>query len=211
MKKVLTLIVIISLFIFMPVVKAENFSTFSIRANFSNEVNVTYISGLYVMLDIPGHDDLETIELNNENMFYYTSKDIPNNTTFDSAYVKGDKVGRYSITGEIKNNTSVNSATLYLTIRLNNRSTTTTTTTTTTKKVVEDDDIIIVDDDGNVKTTDASEEIKTVVLTSTNTTLSAPAQNRMRLYKYLLIVVGVLVGIVLLMIAVKAIRTANLM
>jgi hypothetical protein len=215
MKKVLSLFIVISLFIFMPVVKAENFSRFTIRTSVSNSININELSSIIVYMALPGEDDFREIELNRRDLFNYETFDMPDGSEFDNAIVYGDKIGKYNIKGELTKKEGPNVATLYLTVHLNGENpmiTTTTTTTTTTKsqQVVADDDIIIVDDDGNVKTT-ASTDVPTVVITSSQSSISNAARNRLELYKYVLMIVVALLVIVGLMIVVKIIRTANLM
>lgn len=213
MKKLLSIMILFSFFVFMPIVKADTFNSFYIRAGFSNSVNVAQISAIYVMVEVPEEEESREIELNNTNLFNVTLKDMPNsNVQFDSAYVKGDKVGRYVITGEITRNENTNTARLDIKVSLRDSTTSTTTTTTTTlPSVIENDDIIIVDDDGNVKPTSTTEPFETVVITTGNTSISQAAQNRLKLYKYIFIAVGILIAVVLFMLVVKVIRTSNLM
>lgn len=215
MKKVLSIFIVISLFIFMPVVKADNYSKFTIRTSVSSSVDIKNISSIIVYMAVPGEDEFREITLNKSDLFKYETNDMPVGSEFDNAMVQGDRIGKYLIKGEMQNREGSNYATLNISVYNNGNNpmiTTSTTTTTTTKsqQVVADDDIIVVDDDGNVKTTTTNNS-QTITITSSTSTISSAAKNRLELYKYVIAIVVGLVVIVALMIVVKIIRTSNLM
>lgn len=209
MKKINILVIILLSLIFIPTVKAENFTKFTARSNFSNNINVSAIQSVVALISVPGEEDFREIELTNTNLFNYETTDMPTNAEFDSAYVKGDRGGDFTITGRL--NKSGSTATLEIMVSVYTTTTTTTTTKVQTSKVVGDDDIIIIDDNGNVNTTEGTNPYETVVIISTSASISEAAQNRKAIYRIVLLAVGLLLAVVIFMIIVKAIRTSNLM
>ena len=204
------LLILVLLFGFIPVVYAENFASFTVTTSFSNEIDVTQIPSIYVLISVPGEEDYREIELTRDNMFNYDSKEMPNSDIqFDSAYIAGDRYGKYKLDGDLKR-TDSNTATLTISVFLNNGSVTTSTTTTArtttvyTSQVNSPDDVIIVDDNGNVRTTAS-------VTTTTASVISDAAKARLELYKYIFIGIGIFVVIVVFLILVKIVRTNNLM
>ena len=207
MKKVSYVLVFIISLLFVSTVNAENFTKFTARANFSNNINIGNIESVIALISVPGEEDFREIELIRNNLYNYESTDIPNNAEFDSAYVKGDRGGDFTVSGKMTKNG--NYATLEILVSV--YTTTTTTTTVATTQVVGDDDIIIVDDSGNVKTTVSQDPNQTVVVTEASTTISEAAKARLSLYKYIVLAVIGLLVVVGLMIIVKVIRTSQLM
>ena len=214
MKKILNILVILVLFGFVPVVNAANFSSFKVSTSFSNDIDVQQIPAIYVLIAVPGEEDFREIELTRENLFNYETKDMPNsNIEFDSAYIAGDRYGKYILSGELKRNDTLNMASLVVTVLENNGKNTTTSKTTTTavttsgsSTVSGSDDVIVIDDNGKVQTTSA----ETITIT-TKTEISEKAKARLHLYKYIFIGVAVLLAVVGFIILVKVVRTSNLM
>lgn len=206
MKKIkLFLIVLLTMFV-LPNVYADNFDKFSVTTNFSNDINVMSIKEIIVLISVPGEEDFREISLLNSNLYNYSSTDIPNTATFDSAYVVGDVTGNYNVTGKYAVND--NSANLQIMVSIYKPNTTTTTVSTTknvTTSSVNGDDIIVIDDNGNVVN---PEDVTT---TEKTTTISTGAKLRMSAYKYILLIAGVFVAFIVFMIIVKVIRTSNLM
>ena len=210
MKKVLSLLIIVLSVVFIPVVNAANFTNFTVRTSFSNDIDVTKIPAIYVLVSVPGEEDYREIELTRDNLFNYSTNDMPNTEIeFDSAYIAGDRTGKYDITGELKRNDNANTATLQINVLEGGTSTTktTTSTTTATSSQVGDDDVIIVDDNGKVQTTISTD----VFTSSTEKQISEGAKARLHLYKYVFLGVGALIAFVVLVILVKIVRTNNLM
>ena len=209
MKKINYLLIIVFSLLIIPVVNAENFQKFTARTNFSNNINVGSIESVIALISVPGEEDFREIELRRENLYNFESTDIPNNSEFDSAYVKGDRGGDFNVTGRMTKNG--NTATLEILVSVYTTTTTTTTTTVKTSQVVGNDDIIIVDSNGNVQTTVSTDPNQTIIVTEPSTTISEAAKSRLTLYKYIGLAVVALIVVVGFMIFVKVVRTSNLM
>ena len=116
MKRFLKIFIIIVLFGFIPYVSAENFSDFTVHTSFANDIDLTKIPSIYVLISVPGEEDYREIELTRENMFNYRTKDMPNSDIqFDSAYIAGDRYGKYTLDGTLKRESN-NSATLTVSV-----------------------------------------------------------------------------------------------
>jgi len=213
MKKIVRILIVIFLIGICPIVNAENFSSFKVRTSMSNEIDITKIPSIYVLISVPGEEDYREIELTRENLYNYETSDMPNtDIQFDSAYIAGDRYGNYTVTGSIQKNN--NTATLNINVLLKNTSTTATTTTTTTKTsgVVTSevsnsgDDVIIIDDNGKVETT----TVPYITLT-TKQEISENAKARIKLYKIVFAGIGIGLAFVIIIILVKIVKTNNLM
>lgn len=209
MKNIKYILLVMISFLLIPTVNAENFDRFTARTNFSNNINISTVESVIALISIPGEEDFREIELTRNNLYNYESTEIPTNAEFDSAYVKGDKGGSYTVTGKLTKNGS--NATLDILVSIYTTTTTTTTQKVVTTQIVGDDDIIIVDSNGNVQTTVSQDPNQTIVITEPTTTLSESAKARMSLYKYIIIGIVGLLLVIGLMIIVKVIRTSNLM
>ena len=213
MKKIYLLTIILVSIFLIPTVKAENFTRFTATTNFSNNINVSSIESVVALISIPGEEDFREIELTNTNLFNYESTTMPSNIEFDSAYVKGDRGGDFNVTGRLVKESN-GTATLNIMVSVYTTTTTTTTTSSTkprTSQVVGDDDIIIIDNDGNVNTDSTTNNAETVIITTQENQISEAAKNRLVLYRFIFLGVGLLILLVVFMIIVKAVRTSNLM